>query len=160
MRRVWPSWIVCLAVLAGAVSDAAGAPAAWSGLGPKATGNTRCRVQSVVERISDGYGQTPVQLVLDRHRLRVVTESNLDTGMEPLGLAVDDRAFVPADRVEHDKILVFDTAIDRIIAQFKAGNRVRLRLRFWPTWPDTGEKTPEFSLLGFSHAFDALAPCH
>lgn len=110
-------------------------------------------------QLDDGYQQTPVFLELDGTALRVVTDSNLDTTGSPLGLTVDREPFIAADGVQGRTNLLFEREIESIVSQFIAGNRVRVRLRFWPTWPATGDKFAEFSLIGFTSAHKALAAC-
>lgn len=132
---------------------------AWLGTDAQDGGTHRCVIQSVAQTVDDGYQETPVRLELDRATLRVITESNLDLTLGPLGLVVDDGVFIAADRVEHDTSLVFEKPIDAITRAFVAGSRARLTLRFWPTWPATGDKTVEISLAGFTRALHTLSAC-
>ena len=141
------------------VETAGAAPDAWRGGVPQGDSDSRCYVQSEAQHISDGYDETTVRLVLDQHSLRVIADSNLDFHTVPLGLTVDGGEFILADRMEKNARLVFETKIARITKQFIAGNRARLRLRFWPTWPETGDKFVEFSLKGFTRAFSSLSNC-
>lgn len=118
-----------------------------------------CSLLSVERVVSDGYQQTPVSLHLDAERLSVITESNIDFETTATGLSVDGGTLIPADGLEKDTRLVFSENIQRIIEQFTAGNSVELRLNFWPTWPDTGQKTVAFSLLGFTRALHLKETC-
>ena len=149
-----------MALLLGGLVGTAGALAdAWQGADPQGDGDSRCMVQSEVQRINDGYDETLVHLVLDQRSLLVIADSTFDFDTVPLGLTVDGGEFIAADRIEKDTRLVFEKDIARITEQFVSGNRARLRLRFWPTWPETGDKFVEFSLKGFSRAFAGLSPC-
>lgn len=147
-------------LLGGLIGTASAVPDAWRGADPQDNGDSRCDVQSEVQRISDGYDETPVRLVLDQDSLLVIADSNFDFDTVPLGLTVDGGEFIAADRIEKNVRLVFEKNITQITKQFVSGNRARLRLRFWPTWPETGDKFVEFSLIGFSRAFTSLSLCN
>lgn len=147
-------------LLGGLVGAASAVPDAWRGADPQGDGDSRCGVQSEAQRISDGYDETTVRLVLDQGSLLVIADSNFDFHTVPLGLMVDGGEFIAADRMEKNARLVFEKNIAQITKQFIAGNRARLRLRFWPTWPETGDKFAEFSLKGFSRAFSQLSRCN
>lgn len=146
-------------LLGGLVGTASAVPDAWRGADSQGDGDSRCEIQSEVRRINDGYDETPVRLLLDQRGLLVIANSNFDFNTVPLGLTVDGGKFIVADHIEKDTRLVFEKDIAEISKQFISGNRARLRLRFWPTWPETGDKFVEFSLKGFSRAFARLSLC-
>jgi hypothetical protein len=83
----------------------------------------------------------------------------LDAGFSDIGMAVDQEEFIPMDKLGGEKTALFDSKYDRIVEQFKAGTRVRVQLRFWPTWPATGTHSTEFTLIGFTKAFGDLSGC-
>ena len=58
-----------------------------------------------------------------------------------------------------DRKALFDSNYERVVAQFKAGTRVKVQLRFWPTWPATGTHATTLSLIGFTRAYGELAEC-
>jgi len=122
-------------------------------------GKPACVLVTPEEIIDDGQGDTRVKLFLDQQHLLVRTASNIDKEFGDIGLQVDDHGFIPADRIEHETNVVFDSQIEQITAQFIAGRTVRVQMRFWPTWPTTGVKTAEFSLIGFTRAHRGLAEC-
>ena len=117
------------------------------------TNQTACVLVSATQAIYDGYQDTRVHLELGKGGLQVISESNFDTGGSPLGLSVDGEAFIAADKSAAGTRLAFTHDMDRIIERFIQGNIVQLRLRFWPTWPATGDKIVKFSLLGFTRAY-------
>jgi len=125
---------------------------------PDGTGG-RCVLESRRQPLSDGYQTTTAQIVVDRRTIAVTSPSNLDPGSGDIGLAIDGGALVPMDRLEGRRTAVFESAYERLIAQFMAGARVEARLRFWPEWPATGTHAATFSLLGFTKAYGALAGC-
>jgi hypothetical protein len=112
-----------------------------------------CVLVSATHRIHDGYQDTPVHLELDEEALRVISDSNFDTTGDPPDLSVDGGAFIPADAVVGATKLAFTRERDTIVEQFINGSTAQLRLRFWPTWPATGDKNVTFSLRGFTRAY-------
>jgi hypothetical protein len=57
------------------------------------------------------------------------------------------------------KTALFAATHGRLIELFKAGNRLRVQLRFWPEWPTTGTHSVTFSLIGFTKAYGELGGC-
>ena len=119
-----------------------------------------CSLVSAEHAINDGYQNTPARLQLDGNRLTLLTDSNIDTGRPDTGLSVDGGERVAASGVENDTDLVFSHNLGSIIEQFIAGNSAEVHLHFWPTWPDTGQKTARFSLIGFTRAYRQKQNCH
>ncbi len=120
----------------------------------------RCSLVSPVLEIDDGQGKTKIQLNLNREQLLVTTDSNIDNAMKDIGLQVDDKVFIYITEVIGTTDVVFGRdRIDEIINQFLPGRRVLIHLRFWPTWPATGIKTAEFSLIGFTKTLKSLPQC-
>jgi hypothetical protein len=117
------------------------------------TNQTACVLVSATQTIYDGYQDTRIHLELGKGGLQVISESNFDTGGRPLGLSVDGGPFIASDKLAAETRLAFTHDMDRIIDQFIQGNTARIRLRFWPTWPATGDKIVKFSLLGFTRAY-------
>lgn len=118
-----------------------------------------CSLLSASRTISDGYQHTPVRLRLDDSGLTVFTESNIDFRQTSTDLSVDGSEPILANRVEKDTNLIFTENVSRITEMFIAGNSTEVRLHFWPTWPDTGQKTVRFSLLGFTRAYRQKQTC-
>jgi hypothetical protein len=114
---------------------------------------------SAEHRISDGYQETPVRLQLDDRQLTILTESNIDIDKPATGLLVDDGEPISASGVKKDTNLVFSENLDTIVEQFIAGTNAEVRLHFWPTWPDTGQKAVRFSLIGFTRAYRQKETC-
>jgi len=120
----------------------------------------QCALVSPVLKINDGQGETKIQLKLNKEQLLVITDSNIDNTMKDIGLKVDDKVFIYITEVIDTTHVVFGKdRIDEIISQFVPGRRVLIHLRFWPTWPATGVKTAEFSLIGFTKTLKALSQC-
>lgn len=116
-------------------------------------GDNECVLTSVTQTLFDGYQNTRVHIELNASGLEVISDSNFDIGGEPLGLAVDGGPFVAADGLEGETRLRFNHDVDRLVELFIKGNSAQMRLRFWPTWPATGDKTVNFSLIGFTKAY-------
>lgn len=123
------------------------------------TSQSRCVVESVRKNLHDGYGDTEVLLQVDRKSLLVKTRSNIDDGKADITVTVDKQEPLRMDKIYLDQTAVFDSDIGTIVQQFKKGLQATLRLRFWPTYPDTGIKTVSFSLIGFTKAYEEFANC-
>ena len=121
---------------------------------------TRCVLESTRQSLFDGYQDTTAYLTVDSDSVVVTSASNLDGSMSGIGLAVDQEPLVPLDRLVGTKTALFAGAKHgRLVELFKAGNRLRVQLRFWPEWPATGTHSATFSLIGFTKAYGELAGC-
>jgi hypothetical protein len=150
--------LVLLITMACLWSDVATAQANWeidaAGL------DGACAMVTPVIVVNDGHGETRVQLKLNREQLVVVTDSNIDNSKQDLGLQVDNKPFIGISGLSGKMYVVFGKEkIDTIIDQFVPGRRVIFYLRFWPTWPETGIKEAEFSLIGFTRTLQSLSEC-
>ncbi len=152
----WLRWNIVYAILLLALANVAHAN--WK---IDSTGlSGQCALVSPVLKINDGQGETKIQLKLNKEQLLVITDSNIDNTMKDIGLKVDDKVFIYITEVIDTTHVVFGKdRIDEIISQFVPGRRVLIHLRFWPTWPATGVKTAEFSLIGFTKTLKALSQC-
>lgn len=115
-----------------------------------------CRLDSEKASLSDGYQTTSVQVRVTPTELRVVSESAFDESKRDLLVAVDKNEAVKADGLDGAKAVVFKTGAASLVAQFKAGLKARVQLRFWPTWPETGTHSVVVSLIGFTKAWDEM----
>jgi len=118
-----------------------------------------CFLFTPVKSIDDGQGETPVALRLDARSLHVTTNSKIDAEFGDLGISVDGKDMVNADSVVRETNVMFESGLQALVEQFIAGRTATLQLRFWPTWPTTGPKTVEFSLIGFTKAYKDMANC-
>jgi hypothetical protein len=127
---------------------------------PRADGSgSRCVVESEREELADGYQKTTAYVTVDARSVAVTSASNLDPSGGDIGLVVDQQALVPMDGLAGGKTALFDSKHARLVDLFKAGNRLRVQLRFWPEWPATGTHSATFSLIGFTKAYGELAGC-
>ena len=120
---------------------------------------TRCVLESASQSLSDGYQTTTARITVDKASVRVTSASNLDESFRDIALVVDQREFVPTDGLGGEKTARFDSKYSHVVQQFKEGVRVRVQLRFWPTWPATGLHSVTFSLIGFTRAYGELSAC-
>lgn len=127
--------------------------------GEVAPGPGRCFLELTPMTVSDGYQDIQVAMVVRADAVLIRTESPLDTSFADIGMQVDTQPFVSMDTVADRKVAVFTTQYPNLIAQFKRGSKVRVQLRFWPTWPETGTHAVTFSLAGFSKAYTAMLAC-
>ena len=107
----------------------------------------------------DGYQDTSVRLNINQQRLLVMTGSNVDPGFDDTALQVDGHAMITAVSADDEQNLRFDTGMPALIEQFRKGNRVRIYMRFWPTYPATQRVEIAFSLAGFTRAWNDYMAC-
>lgn len=118
-----------------------------------------CTLVSAHQQMDDTQGQTAVWLEISPTALTVKTGSDIDAEFKDLTLQVDDQDAIPSDALDGNTNVVFSKAADTITQQFIQGVKVRVRLRFWPTWPSQGLRTVDFSLIGFTQAYQGLEGC-
>jgi hypothetical protein len=125
-------------------------------------GTVKCRIESEKVQVNDGYQKVTAQIVVtDANVVRIVSESTFDGSAGDIGVQVDKNAFVKMDKLGGDKTVLFEASATTLIPQFKAGLRARAQLRFWPSWPVTGTHDAEFSLIGFTKAYEEMTGnCH
>ena len=107
----------------------------------------------------DGYQDTSVRLNINQQRLLVMTGSNVDTSFDDTALQVDGHAMMTAVSADEEQNLRFDTGMPALVEQFRKGNRVRIYMRFWPTYPATERFEIAFSLAGFTRAWNDYTAC-
>ena len=118
-----------------------------------------CALESSPESLPDGYQTITARIRVDGKTVSVSSPSQLDPSFKDIGIAVDEDAIVPMDRLADPRTVVFDSRYDMLVEQFKRGLRARVQLRFWPTWPATGTHSVAFSLIGFTRAHAGLGEC-
>ena len=107
----------------------------------------------------DGYQDTSVRLNINEERLLVLTGSNVDMTFDDTALQVDGQAMMTAVSAVGEQNLRFDAGMPVLIEQFKKGNRVRIYMRFWPSYPATERFEIPFSLAGFTRAWNDYTAC-
>lgn len=120
---------------------------------------TRCVLESTRQSLSDGYQDTTAYVTVDSGSVTVTSGSNLDGSLADIGLVIDQEPLVLMDRLVGTKTALFAAKHGRLVELFKAGNRLRVQLRFWPEWPTTGTHSATFSLIGFTKAYGELGGC-
>jgi hypothetical protein len=118
-----------------------------------------CVLETENARMSDGYSETKVKLRLTADVLLIKTNSNIDLSFKDVGLKVDRNDFIAADDVMDEKNVVFRSELATIVEQFIKGLRVTLQIRYWPTYPATNNYQTDFSLLGFTNAYQEYKSC-
>jgi len=118
-----------------------------------------CLMESATRMINDGQTETPVKLVYTGQALYAVTKSHIDLSYPEVGIQVDKHQQHPIDRLHGQDTAVFNSHINVINKQLSAGNRAKLALGFWPTWPKTRTRIIEFSLGGFTRTYKQFKNC-
>jgi hypothetical protein len=118
-----------------------------------------CILESSPEALSDGYQTTSARIRVDGKTVSVSSKSVFDAGFNDIGVAVDEDAMIPMDRLADPRTAVFQLRYGTLVEQFKRGVKARVVLRFWPTWPVTGTHAAVFSLIGFTRAYARMEEC-
>lgn len=143
--------IACL--LASAVAHAD-----WS-VRQAAAGSNGCVLETANITVHDGYQDTWVRLNINAERLLVMTDSNIDASFDDTALQVDGKTLITAGAAVDEKNLRFDSDMAALIERFRKGNKARVYLRFWPTYPATQRYEAVFSLAGFTRAWNDYIKC-
>jgi len=120
---------------------------------------SRCLMESVTHVVNDGQSETSVKLVYTGDALYAATKSNIDLEYRGIGLQVDRLEQHPIDEVYMKKTAVFARNIDKINKQFIDGINAKLTLGFWPLLPKTKTHVIEFSLIGYTKAYQQFLNC-
>ena len=120
---------------------------------------TPCVLESTTKTINDGYQETEIVLRVNDKTLQVATRSNIDPSKGDISVQVDKKEPIKMDKVYLEQNVIFEREIATIIKQFIEGLRATFTLRFWPSYPTTGQKTVTFSLIGFTKAYGNLPDC-
>ena len=118
-----------------------------------------CILESSPEALSDGYQTTSAHIRVDGKTVSVSSKSVFDGGFNDIGVAVDEDAIIPMDRLADPRTAMFQSRYGTLVEQFKRGVKARVVLRFWPTWPATGTHAAVFSLIGFTRAYARMEEC-
>jgi hypothetical protein len=118
-----------------------------------------CILESSPEALSDGYQTTSARIRVDGKTVSVLSKSVFDGGFNDIGVAVDQDAMIPMDRLADPRTALFQSRYGLLVEQFKRGVKARVVLRFWPTWPATGTHDAVFSLIGFTRAYARMEEC-
>ena len=120
---------------------------------------TRCLLESVKYVFNDGQAETSAKLVYTGDALYAATKSNIDLDYPGIGLQVDRLEQHPIDEVSMKKTAVFNKNIDKLHQQFIDGANAKLTLGFWQLIPKTKVHVIEFSLFGYTKAYQQFLKC-
>ncbi|HVL00711.1 MAG TPA: hypothetical protein VM553_12905, partial [Dongiaceae bacterium] len=121
---------------------------------------SRCVLQSSVQKMDDGQGGTRVQLVLSPSELTFTTESDIDTSYKGTGIRIDSSNVFPLETIERRTNLAFSRQRSALLSAMKNGQNLELALGFWPTWPVTQTYTVNIPLQHFASAYAAWETCN
>lgn len=120
---------------------------------------SRCFLESATHVFNDGQAETSVKLIYIGEALYAATQSNIDLDYPGIGLQVDGHEQHRVDGVYMKKTAVFTKDIDKIHQQFIYGAKAKLTLGFWPLIPKTKTYDIEFSLYGYTKAYQEFLKC-
>lgn len=121
---------------------------------------SRCLMESKTQVTEDGQTKTYVKLVYTGTGLYAATKSHIDLTYPGVGLQVDSNPQLKIDKLVKEKTAVFVKDISIIHKQFIHGAKAKLALGFWPTWPKTKTRIIEFSLFGYTKAYQQFQKCN
>ena len=126
---------------------------------PKIAQQPACVLETEWRTVFDGYQDTQVQVIVSTGKVEARSKAPLDNGSLDISIKVDDKDQIKPDGIKGEKIAGFDTASALLVEQFIKGKSLRLQMRFWPTWPQTGVHVAEFTLIGFTKAHNEFLKC-
>lgn len=122
-------------------------------------GRQTCLVESERLKVNDGYQDITAYITVASDRVVMHTESCMDSGYSDIGLQVDKKALIKMDALEKEKSAVFESYYPVLLEQLRTGKKVKAQLRFWPTWPATGNHFVTFDLKGFARRYEEMLEC-
>lgn len=137
------------------------AAGAWTvrEVNPAAGPSSGCLLETNWQTMFDGYQDTQVQVAVRAGRIDVHAKAPIDASFGDIHLAVDGGSPMVMTALSADKIATFESASAPLMEKFKSGRVLSLQLRFWPAWPQTGPRSVEFSLMGFTKAHREMVAC-
>lgn len=120
---------------------------------------SRCLLESATHVFNDGQAETSAKLVYTGDALYAATKSNIDIDYPGVGLQVDRYDQFPVDELYMKKTVVFSKDINKIHKQFIDGIKAKLTIGFWPLLPKTKPHVIEFSLIGYTKAYQQFLNC-
>lgn len=118
-----------------------------------------CAIESVTRVINDGQAETPVKLIYTEQAFYAKTESHLDLSYAKTGLKIDTHSKYKIDRIKKQNTAIIESKMNALKKDLLAGRHARLTVGFWPTWPKSGTRNIEFSLIGFGKAYRQFKIC-
>lgn len=143
------------------VFGSSSATGAWTvrEVNPAAGPSSGCLLETSWQTMFDGYQDTQVQVAVHAEHINVRAKAPLDASFGDIHLAVDGGSPMVMTALSADKVATFESASAALMEQFKSGRVLSLQLRFWPAWPQTGPRSVEFSLMGFTKAHREMIAC-
>ena len=152
--------LLTLVLFVSAPAFASSAPAWRAVVGQDPLQNkTACLMESMQMTVHDGQTTTPVRFLYNGTAFLVTTKSNIDLTYPNVGLQVDHNAPIAIERLHKETNIVFEHDAEQIRTQFIRGLKAKLSLGFWPTWPQGETVVTEFSLIGYTKAYEAFEHC-
>lgn len=125
----------------------------------KISNTTRCILSSREKNFNDGYSDSKMSLQLSADTLLIQTNSTIDLSYPDIGLYIDQNKHFPLEKLFGDSSIVIKKDTRNITAQLLDGEKITVKLGFWPTWPKTETPSIDFLLSGFDEAFQSFLDC-
>jgi len=121
---------------------------------------SRCTLQSAIQRVEDGQGGTRISLWLTATEMSFLTESDIDLSYTGTGITIDGGRHFDLETVERRTNPSFSKQRSALLGAMKNAQTLELSLGFWPSWPVTHTYSVSFPLQHFATAYAAWESCN
>ena len=120
---------------------------------------TRCLLNSQKKNFNDGYTDSSISLQLTADTLLIKTSSAIDLTYPDIGIYIDQNAPFPLEKIFGESSILIEQNTQKITAQLLDGQKLTLKMGFWPTWPQTETHSIDFALSDFDKAYQSFQAC-
>lgn len=125
----------------------------------KISKTTRCLLNSQKKKFNDGYTDSFISLQLSADTLLINTNSAIDLTYPDIGIYIDQNAPFPLEKLFGETSILIKQNTQKITSQLVAGEKLTIKLGFWPTWPKTETHSIDFALSDFDQAYQYFQAC-
>lgn len=120
---------------------------------------TRCLLISQKQNFFDGYTDSTISLQLSKNTLLIKTNSTIDLSYPDIGIYIDQNTPFPLEKLFGDSSILIRQNTQDITSQLLDGQKLTIKLGFWPTWPQTQTHSIDFALADFDKAYQSFQAC-
>ncbi len=128
-------------------------------LSEKQSLNKQCNLTSVINKMPDGQGTTPVYLEITQQQIIFHTKSNIDTSYTGAGMFIEEQQTIPIEQLHTPTSVLFDKDYNAIVNAMENHSSVEIKVGFWPSWPVTHVYATTLKTERFKTAYNALKKC-
>lgn len=120
---------------------------------------TRCLLNSQKKNFNDGYTDSSISLQLSSDTLLIKTNSAIDLSYPDIGIYIDQNEPFPLEKLFGESSILIEQDTQKITTQLLDGQKLTIKLGFWPTWPQTETHSIDFVLSDFDKAYQSFQAC-